>query len=244
MSSDKASEDYFGYSVSLSGDYAIVGAIFEDTGGSNAGAAYIFKKVDIFTSYTVRITSTQLGTSSTGTGNFDITPSDGNVTLRNWGNSPSYSDLGAPLWDNASGTQLRVYADGTITLAGETLTTYIVGGSPATWYECGSNLGGTLYHVAITIVSRTTGPGWSQQQKIQASDKASDDRFGHSVSLSGEYAIVGAFLEDPGGTDAAGAAYIYTRNGSTGVWGDEQKIQASDKATSDNFGASVSLSGE
>ena len=43
MASDKASDDWFGYSVSLSGDYAIVGAWREDTGGSNAGAAYIYK---------------------------------------------------------------------------------------------------------------------------------------------------------------------------------------------------------
>ena len=166
LSSDIGAGDRFGCSVSLSGDYAIVGAQGEDVGGSDAGAAYIFKKVDIFTSYTVRITRNG-DTSSTGTGNFDITPSDGNVTLRNWGNSPSSGNLGAALWDNASGTSLRVYNDGTIILAGETLTTYTVGGSPATFYECGSGLGGTNFHVAITIVSRTTGPGWSQQAKNQ-----------------------------------------------------------------------------
>lgn len=42
--SDAEAVDFFGISVAISGDYAIIGAINEDTGGSNAGAAYIFKR--------------------------------------------------------------------------------------------------------------------------------------------------------------------------------------------------------
>ena len=59
-----------------------------------------------------------------------------------------------------------------------------------------------------------------------------------SVSISGDYSIVGARNEDTGGSNA-GAAYIYKRNGTT--WSQQQKIQASDKATNDQFGYSVSL---
>ena len=77
-----------------------------------------------------------------------------------------------------------------------------------------------------------------------ASDKQVDDRFGTAVSLSGDYAIVGAKNEDPDGADNAGAAYIYKRDGTTGVWGDEQKIVASDKQANDIFGESVSISGD
>ena len=241
IASDAAASDQFGTAVTISGDYAIVGSPNEDTGGTDAGSAYIFKKGDIFTSYTVRITRNG-DTSSTGTGNFDITPSDGNVTLRNWGNSPSAGQLGAPLWDNASGTPLRVYDDGTIILAGETLTTYTVGGSPATFYECGSGLGGTNFHVAITIVSRTTGTGWSQQQKIQASDPQADDAFGGGVSLSGDYLAVGARQEDTGGTDA-GSVYIFKKASGSETWSQEAKLQASDVSTPSRFGMSVSLSG-
>ena len=39
--------DYFGWSVSIHGDYIIAGARVEDTGGSNAGSAYIFKKYEL-----------------------------------------------------------------------------------------------------------------------------------------------------------------------------------------------------
>ena len=40
--SDAAADDYFGNSVSISGDYAIVGAILDDDDGINSGSAYIF----------------------------------------------------------------------------------------------------------------------------------------------------------------------------------------------------------
>jgi hypothetical protein len=245
LASDGQQDDHYGRSVAIDGNYAIVGARNEDTGAGDAGAAYIYSKLNTITSYTVRITSTQLGTSSTGTGNFDITPSDGAVTLRNWGDSPSAGDLGAPLWDNASGTSLQVYADGTIILAGETLTTYIVGGSPATWYECGSNLGGTSYHVAITIVSRTTSDSefvWGSEQKIQTSDRQGSDHFGVSVSISGDYVIIGAYAEDTRGSNS-GAAYIFKRDSSTGLWLEQQKLMASDGQQDDHYGHSVAIDG-
>ena len=82
-----------------------------------------------------------------------------------------------------------------------------------------------------------------EQAKIQASDKEASDDFGFSVSISsdGNTAIVGARYEDTGGADA-GAAYIFVRSGST--WTQQAKIQASDKEASDDFGFSVSISGD
>ncbi|HEY9754725.1 MAG TPA: FG-GAP repeat protein [Oculatellaceae cyanobacterium] len=38
--------------------------------------------------------------------------------------------------------------------------------------------------------------GWVEAEKIVAGDRAVDDRFGNSVSISGDYAIVGAYGED------------------------------------------------
>ena len=40
--SDAQATDFFGQSVAVSGDTAVVGANGEDAGGSNAGAAYVF----------------------------------------------------------------------------------------------------------------------------------------------------------------------------------------------------------
>jgi hypothetical protein len=85
-----------------------------------------------------------------------------------------------------------------------------------------------------------SGTSWSEQ-KIQASDIQGNSYFGASVAISddGNTAIVGASREDTGGGDA-GAAYIFTRSGTT--WTQQQKIQASDKQASDFFGNSVAIS--
>jgi hypothetical protein len=75
-------------------------------------------------------------------------------------------------------------------------------------------------------------------EKILASDGTSDDNFGNSVSLSsdGSTALIGAYQDD------LGSAYIFTRNGS--VWTQGAKLNASDGASDDNFGCSVSLSSD
>jgi hypothetical protein len=44
LASDGAAYDWFGRSVSISGDYAIVGAVWDDDKGSESGSAYVFMK--------------------------------------------------------------------------------------------------------------------------------------------------------------------------------------------------------
>ena len=87
---------------------------------------------------------------------------------------------------------------------------------------------------------KRTGTTWVQEQKLTASDKASDDRFGISVSIDGERALIGAYVDDDGG-DATGSAYVFKRTGTN--WVEEQKLTASDKAVDDQFGISVSIDG-
>jgi len=80
------------------------------------------------------------------------------------------------------------------------------------------------------------GPDWAlatQQAKIQAADKQLNDLFGWSVSISGDTVVVGAYYEDTTAADA-GAAYIFTRSGTT--WTQQQKIQASNVGAGDLFG--------
>jgi len=89
------------------------------------------------------------------------------------------------------------------------------------------------------------GDTWIQQAKLTASDATGYDYFGNSVSISGDYAIVGANKEDPTGISNAGSAYIFYRNeGSTDNWGQQAKLTASDAASSNEFGYSVSISGD
>jgi hypothetical protein len=49
------------------------------------------------------------------------------------------------------------------------------------------------------------------ETKLTASDAAANDEFGRSVSISGDYAIVGSALDDDAGDDS-GSAYVFGLN--------------------------------
>jgi len=131
-----------------------------------------------------------------------------------------------PASNDAFGNAVAMSADG---------NTFIVG---ANFESTSPNTNqGAAY---VYIRSGTT---WTQQAKLLASDVASNDyQFGESVSLSadGNTAIIGAALETTSPNSVNGAAYIFTRSGTT--WTQQAKLLASDRATYDYFGWSVSLS--
>ena len=45
--SDGAAEDYFGYSVAVNGDTAVIGAAYDDDNITNSGSAYVFTKLSV-----------------------------------------------------------------------------------------------------------------------------------------------------------------------------------------------------
>ncbi|MHC4529104.1 MAG: Ig-like domain-containing protein, partial [Planctomycetota bacterium] len=81
----------------------------------------------------------------------------------------------------------------------------------------------------------------SSLSKLRAYDGGSSDYFGGSVSISGDYAVVGAYCDDDNGT-SSGSAYIFRFDASS--WAPYQKLLASDGAAYDYFGYSVSISGD
>jgi len=101
---------------------------------------------------------------------------------------------------------------------------------------------------AAYIYDKDMHGNWKQTQKIVASDKDENNWFGCSVGISGDYIIVGAYVEDEdasGGNTmmSAGAAYIFQRD-SSGQWTEVQKIVASDRDLNDYFGFSAAISGD
>jgi len=90
---------------------------------------------------------------------------------------------------------------------------------------------------AAYIFTRT-GTTWTQQAKLTAGDGAVEDEFGFSVALSGDTAAVGASYAGNGWT---GQAYVFTRSGTT--WTEQTELLASDGEPEDQFGWSVSVSG-
>jgi hypothetical protein len=83
------------------------------------------------------------------------------------------------------------------------------------------------------------GTAWTQQQKLTPADATSASNFGSSVALgnAGSTAMIGA----PQGTSSNGAAYIFTRSGTT--WSQQEEfVAANSSACCDSFGGSVAIS--
>lgn len=91
---------------------------------------------------------------------------------------------------------------------------------------------------------------WGLIKKVCAGTRAADDWFGFSVSLHGDYAVVGAYREDEDALEAntlsaSGAAYIFMKDqGGADNWGLVKKLTATIRAANDNFGTSVSINGD
>ncbi len=100
---------------------------------------------------------------------------------------------------------------------------------------------------AVYIFTRT-GTTWAQQAYLKASNTEAQDTFGISLSLSGDSLAVGAYNEASDGTGnnnnapSSGAVYVFTRAGV--LWTQQAYLKASNTGTGDNFGSSVSLSGD
>lgn len=96
----------------------------------------------------------------------------------------------------------------------------------------------------------TEGQAWQELEKLTATDAAGGDKFGASVSISGNTAVVGSNLDDdacpPEDPDCdSGSAYVFARNkGGPGAWGELAKLTASDASTRDSFGGAVSIYGD
>jgi hypothetical protein len=87
-----------------------------------------------------------------------------------------------------------------------------------------------------------SGASWSQQQQLIPADGVNGDDFAISVAIDADTVVVGAPSKTIGLLSGRGAAYVFVRNGTT--WTQQQQLIASDGGLFDNFGTSVSVSGE
>jgi len=128
-------------------------------------------------------------------------------------------------------------------------------GSPIIWTQTGEAIGihtnggcdslgynsGTARTAPGLVAALASPQGVCREPKLLASDGASGDWFGRAVSVSGDTALVGAYLDHDNGY-YSGSAYVFKRDGST--WTQQAKLLASDGAANDSFGISVSVSGD
>jgi len=233
----------FGNSVSISGDYAIVGAYGKDGGvGLEVGEAYIFHRTGLNTwdsgtkiASPVAWSFGMFGYSVSISGDYAIV----GAPNTDWnGASYIFHRTGPNTWDSgtkivAADPEAFAYFGSSVSLSGD----YAIVGA------YGKTEGGYTRAGAVYLFHRAGPNTWGSSTKITASDPEADARFGYSVSISGDHAIVGAMLKDEGGSADTGAAYIFQKTG-TNAWDSGSKHTASDLEANAYFGESVSISGD
>ena len=238
---DLAANDHFGNSVSIDGNYAIVGSMLDDDNGNNSGSAYILHWTGTTWVQQQKLT----GSNGSGFGASVYIKGDHAIVGSVWDGPGGVSMAGSASIFKFNGTSWvqeayitasdkagSDYFGTAVSIDGD----YAIVGVRADDNAAGPDAGGAyIFH--------WTGTEWVQQAKLTASDGAGQDYFGNSVSINGgEYAVVGAVLNDDQGTGDSGAVYIFHRNGAT--WEQQVKLTAWDKGWGDNFGDSVAKDGD
>lgn len=224
----------FGHSVSLSGDTAIIGAPWADrTNFMNPGSVYIFVRSSSKWTLQTKLTGNatprydQFGTSVSLDGNTALVGVPGNNSTYVYVRSGTKWSLQAKLVPSEI-SAARFFGE-VVSLSGDTA---LVGDR--------SFAGGGQNDTGSAYVFERAGTTWTQQAMLTASDGMGLDRFGSSLSLHGDKAIIGAQWDDTDSGKDAGSAYIFVRSGTS--WSQQAKLLASDGAPRDAFGVSVALS--
>jgi hypothetical protein len=245
IASDMGWDDNFGISVAVSGDTAVVGAY----GDSPSGSAYVFVRTGTIWSEQAKLKASDAAPSGDTFGNSVAVSGDTVVIGAFQDDHLGGSDAGSAYVFIRSGgvwtEQQKLTASDaaavdnfgrSVALSGSTVVIGAYGDTHA-----GGAVAGSAY------VFLRTGTLWSEQDKLTASDAIDGDRFGISVAVSGDTAVVGAYFDNhPFGLADAGSAYVFTRSGAPGseVWTQQAKLIAADAAQDDYFGISAAVSGD
>ncbi len=214
--SDTAAGGEFGNSVALSGDTALVGAYEDSAAGYSAGSAYIFERdqggagnwgqvkkliasdIDNWDRFgsAVALSGDTALIGSKGDDHHGHDSGSAYIFERNQGGANNWGETAKIMASDDNGQ------DGfssSVALSGDTALL----GSPGNDDDGGDS--GSVY-----FFERNQGGvgAWGEVTKLTASDGAAGDRFGASVALSENTALVGAFGDDDNGS-SSGSAYIY-----------------------------------
>ncbi len=222
--SNTDANDRFGWSVAVSGDTAVVGALLEDSNAAgvngnqgdntapDSGAVYVFVR----DAGGIWSQQAYLKASNTGAG-------------------------------DEIGRSVAVSGDTVVVAAPRE-------GSNATGVNGDQGNNSASASGAVYVFVRDAGGNWSQQAYLKASNSGANDLFGWSVAVSGDTVVVAARGEDSNATgingeqgdnsaSASGAAYVFARDAG-GIWSQQAYLKASNTGVDDEFGELVAVSSD
>ncbi len=234
VASDGASFDYFGTSVAISGDTAVISSQYADVGANeNQGAAYIFVKSGGLWTQQAKVVASDgspfdwFGIDADISGDTVVVGAEQDsvngstnqgsayVFVRNgnsWAQQQRLNHPGGVVGDRFGNS---------VAISGETI---VAGAKLLT-------LGGVSNRGAAFVFVRS-GTVWSFQQQLISSDGAASDQFGFEVALSGDTAVIN--------TAFTGAVYFFVRGGTS--WTQQQRLVVTDGGS--RFSGGIAIRGE
>jgi len=244
LASDGAEMDYFGYTVSISGDVIVVGAHGDDDNGDHAGSAYVYRYNGVTWIEETKLLASDggpddwFGCSVSVDGDAIVVGARGYDENHLWSDKVGsvyvyrYDPDGSGVWV-AEAQILKTdgvrndYFGRAVSIDGDTI---VVGES------------NNRYGLAHVFRYDPDEPElWIEEAELISSDNEYDDKFGNSISIEGDVIVFGTYGNDDDG-NYSGTAYVfrYDRNGS-GEWIEETKLFPSDGNSYLVFGGSVSI---
>jgi len=230
--SDGSTDDRFGFSVTLDGNTALIGAPIDD---SSRGTVYVFTRTDNTWTQQAKL-SAEDGDAGDCFGH--AVSLDGDTALigaymdddNGFQSGSAYVFIrnGATWTQQAKllGLGLLERFGSSVSLSGDTALI----GAPTY-----NNVSGSAY------VFTRTGTTWTQQQKLVGGDSAYGDGFAYAVALDGDTAVIGSPYDDDNGLNS-GSVYVFTRTGTN--WTQQVKLNALDGKILNEFGCSIFLDGD
>ena len=230
-------DSFFGDELSISGNFAIVGAPEEVLGGNKFGTAYIYYfNGTSWVEHTKLIASAPVSYDYFGS---SVYISGDYAVVGAWGNSDYYYQSGKVYVFHYDGNTWNEFAQ-------------LYASDPSDTHRFGSSVSikdsliivGTIYdndngnYAGAAYIFKFDGNSWIQQAKLVASNGLEDDRFGAEVAINDTIAIVGASNHDVAGVNS-GAVYIYNYDGN--IWTETSILSPSEPYSNQGFGLGLSL---
>lgn len=229
---------HLGYSVGVSGSYAVMGNPFTGTSGTTGSAAVFQYKSGAWT-FMAELPASGI--------------SDGAYFGESVAISGNYIVVGAP-WPGGGGpgyAYVFELENGTWTQVAELTGNNSAWGDDFGWsvaIDGTTVVAGAILHngsagtaSGAAYVFQPSSGVWGQVASLDALDAAAGDQFGASVAVSGSTVLVGANLHSGTGGTNSGAAYIFQDNAST--WSQVAELAPNKPSAYENFGISVGLDG-
>jgi len=246
---DGASNDQFGSSVSVSGYVAVVGSPRDDcaNGALDCGSAYAFRSYDEGSHWFQNGKLTAMDAAEEDTFGYAVSVSGDVAVVGAYGDDCANGDadcgsayvfrFNGSNWVqagklSASDAAQRDYLGRSVSIGADTI---VLGASGAGC--CGSAYVFTKPGLSWTNMTQTA--------RLTASDPSSGANLGWSIALSGDRVVVGRTYDSCPSGAYCGAAYVFDKP--AGGWTDTietVKLIASDRSAQDDFGSSVSVSGD